>query len=98
MISQNCNIQEFIEAIQGSENLDAILMADTEATEVERLHLRMGTGAAPSTTPCSAVYATHLKNFIFFIRYGMRPAGATANEIALYETYRPARKPSRLHH
>jgi hypothetical protein len=91
MISKNCEIKEFIEAIQGSDNQDAILLADSEATEVERQHLRMGTQSTPSASLCGMAYATHLKNFIYYIRYGVRPAGASANEIALFQLYSPPR-------
>jgi hypothetical protein len=71
MISQSCDIKEFIEAIKDKDYLEAIYLADKEATEAERLNFRSRTATAAKNedSPC---YADKLKGFINFMRYGVK--------------------------
>jgi hypothetical protein len=71
MISQSCDIKEFIAAIKDKDFLEVIYLADKEATEVERLELRQRAATATGSKACS-LYADRLKAFIRFIRYGVR--------------------------
>jgi vacuolar-type H+-ATPase subunit C/Vma6 len=71
MISQSCDIKEFIEAIKDKDYLDAIYLADKEATEAERLKFRSHAATAPKNKGC-ARYADKLKGFINFMRYGVK--------------------------
>jgi hypothetical protein len=71
MISQSCDIKEFIEAIKDKDYLEAIYLADKEATEAERMKFRPRAEAAVTKTKCCQRYANRLKGFINFVRYGV---------------------------
>ena len=69
MISQSCDMKEFIEAVKDKDYYEAIYLADREATEAARLNFRPR--AAASSKGCPR-YADRLKDFIHFMRYGVR--------------------------
>jgi hypothetical protein len=67
LISADCRIQEFIEAMQDKSIKEIVLFADKEATEAERNCYRFG------ETDCCRLYANKLKGLISFIRYSSYP-------------------------
>ena len=69
MISQSCDIKEFIDAIKDKDYYEAIYLADKEATEAERLNFKPR--AAATAKGCTH-YADRLKSLIRFMRYGVR--------------------------
>lgn len=71
MISKSCDIKEFIEAIKDKDYLEAIYLADKEATEAERMKFRSRAATGAKNKGCPR-YADKLKGFINFLRYGVR--------------------------
>ncbi len=84
MISNDCDISQFISATAGKDALDIIELADKEATEAERNRYRSGAESA-RRRQCGLQYATQLKDLIFFIRYGVRPAGLPPGHMQLFQ-------------
>lgn len=89
MISQSCNMKEFIEAIKDKDYLEAIYLADKEATEAERLKYRSRKSPAANTTGCPN-YADSLKGFIYFMRHGIRRRGLDDQEFEDLRSIREA--------
>ena len=71
MISKECRILEFIDAIRGKDYYDAVRLADLEATEAERLLLRSSRGG--ERPRCGRAYAQTIKHLITYMRYGVLP-------------------------
>jgi hypothetical protein len=67
MISEDCCIENFMGAIEGKTYTEAIILANTEATEAERLLLRYK-NRQDHECPCDFDYVDSLKEFILFIR------------------------------
>jgi len=86
MISQSCDMKEFIEAIKDKDYLEAIYLADQEATAAERLKYKPR--AAGKSKGCPN-YADRLKGFIYFMRHGIRNRLLSDQE---YETLRSIRE------
>ncbi len=93
MISINCDILEFLRTVEGKDDLKIIEMADREATEAERCLYRQGATEAERSA-CGQAYANHLKNLIFFIRYGIRPSGTDAQHLAHFRSVCNAESPA----
>jgi hypothetical protein len=90
MISSDCDISKFIKATLGKDALDIIELADKEATEAERNRYRSG-AETHRRRRCGHQYAQQLKDLIFFIRYGVRPAGLPPGHMQLFKSMmRPA--------
>jgi hypothetical protein len=85
MISSDCDISKFIKATSGKNALDIIELADKEATEAERDRYRSG-AVALRRRQCGHQYAQQLKDLIFFIRYGVRPAGLPPGHLQLFKS------------
>ncbi len=67
MISSNLNIEEFLNAVEGGDYMDILLLAELEATAAERLVIQNKL----NSEYCKE-YAYSLKEFICFLRYGIR--------------------------
>jgi hypothetical protein len=85
MISKSCDIKEFIEAIKEKDYLEAIYLADKEATEAERLKFRPK--AATPVKSCPR-YAVSLKGFIHFMRYGIRNHSLEGSDLGTLQSIR----------
>jgi hypothetical protein len=72
MISKECRILDFIDAIRGKDYYDAVHLADLEATAAERLLLRPAGRRAPGQS-CGPAYAQTIKHLIAYMRYGVPP-------------------------
>ncbi len=83
MISTSCDILEFLRTVKGKTEMEIIEMADREATEAERCRYRQGATDGERSN-CGQAYANQLKNLIFFIRYGIRPSGTDAEDLARF--------------
>jgi hypothetical protein len=79
-------MNEFIEAIKDKDYLEAIYLADQEATAAERLKFKPR--AAGITKGCPR-YADRLKGFIYFMRHGIRNRLLSEQE---YQTLRSIRE------
>jgi hypothetical protein len=100
MISKDCRILEFIDAIRGKGYYDAVRLADLEATEAERLLLRSPGGAEP-TQRCGRAYAQTIKHLITYMRYGVLPPkqdGMKADVLLFVPTSGASRSSLPLHH
>lgn len=66
MISEDCRIETFFDAIDGKTFTEAIILANQEATEAERalLHHKRKT----MDCPCPVEYVDSLKEFMLFMR------------------------------
>ncbi len=67
MISEECQIEAFFDAIEGKTYTEAITMANIEATEAERMLLK-NKNRPDYGCPCDFDYVDSLKEFILFIR------------------------------
>ena len=81
MISQSCHFHEFMDSIRNLDYLQAIYLADKEATEAERLKYRSKARRLVPPEACEG-YADALKGFIRFMRYGVK---APSMEDSLHE-------------
>jgi len=72
MISQSCDLDEFLERVRDRDYLEVIYLADKEASEAERLKYRSRARRLDPAEACGS-YADVLKGFIRFMRYGVKP-------------------------
>jgi hypothetical protein len=72
MISSNCDIYEFIDAIDNCDYQELIVVASQEAVEAERIGLHSENKAQSMENPWKN-YANQLKELIFLVRHGSRP-------------------------
>lgn len=74
MISNRFDIFEFFQSVDSESFQDVIVACEREATKAERL-AAMQNVHNESPSPGAAGYASDLKQAIFSLRYGARPAG-----------------------
>ena len=67
MISEECQIEAFFEAIEGKTYTEAITLANMEATEAERILLK-NKNRPNDQCPSDFEYVDRLKEFILFSR------------------------------
>lgn len=67
MISEDCRIEAFFDAIEGKTVTEAITLANSEATAAERLMLQ-SKHRLETACPDNAEYVDRLKEFILFAR------------------------------
>jgi hypothetical protein len=85
MISENCDLREFISKLENKDFFDMIYLLDKEATEAER-QLFNPKSSISQRQICGDEYVNSLKNFIFYLRYGARPKGLKPDDLALFDT------------
>lgn len=73
MISERCDFDDFIRQAGGCDFDDIITMADREATAAQRRVFQTGVSEEEKTL-CGYQYAECLKDFIAYLRYGIKPA------------------------
>ena len=101
MISDRCDFNDFVLVAKGRDYQEIIYMAEREATEAERrfYHPRM---ADPEKMLCGRDYARCLKDFITFMRYGVKPAHIKQDALILFDHIRdevqPEMRPPRVQH
>jgi hypothetical protein len=74
MISSALRFEEFIGTVADKDYLDTIFLAEQEATKAERFYYSSQNRNEPAKKRCKE-YACILKNFIYFLRYGVKPWG-----------------------
>jgi hypothetical protein len=72
MISSNCNLKEFVKAIEDKDYSDIIFWANKEATEAERIALHSANEMGEKEMYLIG-YANDLKDLIFFLRSNIKP-------------------------
>ena len=83
MISQDCNIVEFVDAMKGRPYSEIIMRANHEATLAERCLYRRE--KCPADDTACIRYSKQLKDLIFYLRYSTRPVGAKQVDKNLYQ-------------
>jgi len=79
------DFDEFLKRMVNLDYLDILLQADAECGCVEQSSYRVR-GAPRRRKMGSGEYAKRIKDFLFFMRYGIRPGGASDSE---FQSYRP---------
>jgi hypothetical protein len=85
MISTSCDLKKFIEAIQDRDYFDVIYFADKEATEAERISYQKNKTANLNQKDFKE-YANLLKNFILFMRHGIKAIGVRDKDLELFSS------------
>ena len=85
MISESLDLGDFVETIRGKDYREIMYLAEQEATDAERLFYRKRTSDDFEDKTVSS-YARVLKDFLFFMRYGVRPAGLTEEDFQLFRS------------
>jgi hypothetical protein len=85
MISENCDIREFISELESKDFFEMIYLLDKEATEAER-QLYNPKSPMSERQICGPQYVSDLKNLIFYLRYGTRPRGLREEDICLLDS------------
>ena len=85
MISETLDLGRFLETIRDKDYRDIMYLVEQEATETERFSYRQNKRDACQAQPFSS-YARTLKDFLFFMRYGVRPAGLTDADFQLFQS------------
>ena len=70
MLSDSCNISEFLHKTKGENYQHILLLANQEATAVERCLCKKE--CAPQADTRMREYAATLKDFIDFMRFGVK--------------------------
>lgn len=83
MISANCSFKEFVNAIKGSDYYEVMSKVEQEATEAERCSYR-GRMSPNDKEQCGKRYATTLKNFLSFLRFGIKHSGVREDHFQLF--------------
>ncbi len=77
MIAQNLDLEEFLRGISSVGYNNIMEVAETEATEAERLYYRF---RQQDKGKQAITYANQLKNLIFLLRYQARPSGLSKDD------------------
>jgi hypothetical protein len=94
MISRECQFSEFMGAVLGKDYFDVIELAEREATETERLLLRVH-GDDSRRTRCGKDYAQRIKLLIDYMRYEVKPHAKFARDDAAFAAFDRGRRPRR---
>ena len=87
MISNDCKITEFFEAVQGKPVREAIDMACQEATEAERLQMSWRSKQDTLLKPACSNYPQVLKEFVQYIRFCAKPRITEKEKAMLFDSY-----------
>jgi hypothetical protein len=87
MISASCNFNEFIQAVKDNEYFDILYKADREATDAERRSYRTQV-TSENRDLCGKQYASLLKNFMFYMRYGIKLRAISDDQFQLFRSVR----------
>ena len=85
MISENCDIRDFIVELENKDYFEMIYLIDKEATEAER-QLFNPKSEMSERVICGPEYVSNLKNLIFYLRYGAKPRGLRKEYIRLLDS------------
>lgn len=83
MISENCDIDEFVETVKEKDILDVIALAIDETTEAERLFFRSHRQTHMDQR-CGEQYARQLKQLINYLRFEIKPKRPESKAYRLY--------------
>ena len=101
MISNRCDFNDFVLKTKGRDYEEIIFLADREATEAERRFYHHSTPDQEKAA-CGQDYALCLKEFIAYMRYGIKPPHIRGDVAALFdhrrENLKPRSRPIRTRH
>lgn len=83
MVSLSYDLKEFVESIKDKSYWDLMTVLNQEATEAERMLYSSKTILADSYEK-SKNYATVLKEFITFLRYGVLSSKLSTDDVQLF--------------
>lgn len=83
MISENCSIDEFVEAVKERAAWDVVSLAVDEATQAERRFHR-ARRCHDDKTCCSRDYSAQLKQLINYLRFAIKPKRPQNRAYRLY--------------
>lgn len=84
MLSPAFNLEQFVEKVRGEDYFGIVYAAEQEATEAERLSLRLQKTLDPDFNK-SKSYADTLKKLINYLRYGFLPFSLEDYQYALFK-------------
>ena len=84
MISPEYDFDKFLKAMAGMDYYEILVKADQECAAAERRSYGVR-GAPKQRQMGSTVYARDIKAFLFFMRYGAKPAGVAEWDFAAYK-------------
>lgn len=83
MISENCNIEEFVEMVKRRETWEVLSLAIDEATQADRISFQKHKHDGKSLL-CGQQYSGHLKQLINYLRYTVKPRRPNNKAYRLY--------------
>ncbi|MBT8339541.1 MAG: hypothetical protein KJP07_05965 [Desulfatitalea sp.] len=84
MISENCTIEEFVKAVKGKDSYEVINLAVQEATEADRMALKIWKDVKNENIQN---YSSQLKQLINYHRYMIKPRRKAKTVYNLYMKY-----------
>lgn len=87
MISSDCDFKEFLNKIQHHDYVEILLAANAEATAAERTVYK-NRKTRDDRTDAFRTYADTLKDFIYFLRNGIKPTSIRAYDFESFEDRR----------
>ena len=87
MISKSCDFNEFLEKINGQEYPEILLAANDEATAAERIFHKRKSREKKRLVSYQQ-YAMVLKDFIYFLRNGIKPFSIREFDFQEFQTAR----------
>jgi len=87
MISKSCNFNEFLDKITDCDYADIILITNEEATAAERTFYKKK-AKQDHETKVYEEYAVVLKDFIGFLRNGIKPSSIREFDFQYFDTVR----------
>lgn len=76
MLSEECKFNDFIKNVRANDIIELMYLTEKEATEADRLRYRSRVPLS-SREKCGVYYAETLKNFLYYLRYQIRPKGVS---------------------
>jgi hypothetical protein len=86
MISENCTIGEFVEAVKDKGSGEVIALAVEEATRADRMFYR-ACRCSGDHCSCEDKYSRHLKRLIGYLRYSVKPKRRNDEVYQLYTAH-----------
>jgi len=86
MISENCSIDEFVEAVKDKDSWEVLTLAVDEATWADRMAHRT-VRCNLTQNPCGIQYSRHLKQLINYLRFEVKPKRPRDKAYRLYSMY-----------
>jgi hypothetical protein len=86
MISENCSIDEFVEAVKDKDTWEVLTLAVDEATWADRRAYRTNRDCHQQP-PCGQQYSQHLKQLINYLRFEVKPKRPRDKAYRLYLMY-----------